>query len=71
MTNPAFTRILDDPYGSTPHKHSDPWTGNGDLPMIADYTADPDHYSDGSPVGYEYIPNDVVANVISFQPGGF
>ena len=35
--------------------------------MIADYTADPDHYSDGSPVGVEYIPDDVPI-VISYKP---
>jgi hypothetical protein len=33
--------------------------------MIADYTADPDHYSDGSPVGAEYIP-DHAPNVIAW-----
>ena len=35
--------------------------------MITDYTIDSQHYSDGSPVGGEYIPDDV-PNVIVFGP---
>jgi hypothetical protein len=35
--------------------------------MIAEYTANPDHYSDGSPIGAEYIP-DYAPNVIVWGP---
>ena len=35
--------------------------------MIAEYTADSDHYSDGSPIGAEYIP-DHAPNVILCEP---
>lgn len=35
--------------------------------MVAEYTADPDHYSDGSRVGTEYIP-DYATNVILWGP---
>lgn len=35
--------------------------------MIAEYTANPDHYSDGSPIGGEYIP-DYPGNVIAWGP---
>jgi hypothetical protein len=35
--------------------------------MIAEYTANPDHYSDGSSIGAEYIPDDV-PNVIVWGP---
>jgi hypothetical protein len=35
--------------------------------MIAEYTANPYHYSDGSPIGAEYIP-DYVPNVIVWGP---
>jgi hypothetical protein len=35
--------------------------------MLAEYTADPRHYSDGSPIGAEYIP-DYAPNVIVWGP---
>jgi hypothetical protein len=35
--------------------------------MIAEYTANPDHYSDGSPIGEPYIP-DYAPNVIVWEP---
>jgi hypothetical protein len=35
--------------------------------MLAEYTADPRHYSDGSPIGAEYIP-DYAPNVIAWEP---
>ena len=35
--------------------------------MIAEYTADSDHYSDGSRIGAEYIP-DCAPNVILYEP---
>jgi hypothetical protein len=35
--------------------------------MIAEYTANADHYSEGSPIGAEYIP-DYAPNVILWGP---
>jgi hypothetical protein len=62
----AYTRLLDDLLWM----YSQNKTHAGGLDtavdaMIVDYTADPDHYSDGSRVGGEYIP-DYAPNVIAW-----
>ena len=54
----AYTRLVDDLLWM----YSEYRTHAGGLDaavdaMIAEYTADPDHYSDGSRAGGEYIPN--------------
>ena len=64
----ALIRLLDDLLWM----YSQNQTHAGDLKtavdaMIAEYRANPDHYSDGSPIGTEYIP-DYAPNVIAWEP---
>src|SRR6476620_5168152 len=67
-TNSAnFTRLVDDLLWLHARGNSDDGLDTAVNAMIAEYTADPDHYSDGSPVGAEYIP-DYAPNVICFKP---
>lgn len=65
-TNPAAFNILVDDllwaYGRRLSSHDQ---GIDIDAMITEYTADPNHYSDGSPVGAEYIP-DYAPNVIAW-----
>jgi hypothetical protein len=63
----VFTRLLDDLLWV----HARKWNDDDGLStavnaMIADYTPDPDHYSDGSPVGVDYILDDF-PNVILYD----
>jgi hypothetical protein len=62
-----FTRILDDLLWLHARGNSDDGQREAVDAMIANYTDDPNHYSDGSPVGAEYIP-DYAPNVICFKP---
>jgi len=62
-----FTRLVDDLLWVHTQNGSSHDLKAGVVAMIADYTADPDHYSDGSPVGTEYVP-DYAPNVIMWAP---
>jgi hypothetical protein len=62
----AFTQLVDDLLWLHAARLQDGLTTAMNV-MIAEYTADPDHYSDGSPVGTGYIP-DYAPNVICFEP---
>ena len=67
----ALTRLIDDllwMYHSSGKGRGVSWEEwEAVQEMITDYTIDSQHYSDGSPVGGEYIPDDV-PNVIVFGP---
>jgi hypothetical protein len=63
----AFTRLVDDLLWVYGRKWSNRDLSTGMDAMIAEYTGDPDHYSDGSPVGTEYVP-DYATNVILWGP---
>jgi hypothetical protein len=63
----AYTRLLDDLLWL--HSRGGSYDGPQESvgAMIAEYTANPDHYSDGSRTGAEYIP-DYAPNVIIWGP---
>ncbi len=64
----AYTRLIDDLLCLYSQKQSHAGSLETAVDaMIAEYTANPDHYSDGSPIGAEYIP-DYAPNVIVWGP---
>ena len=63
----AFTRLRDDLLWLHSRGPSNDGLREAVDAMIAEYTANPDHYSDGSPIGAEYIP-DYAPNVIVWGP---
>jgi hypothetical protein len=64
----AFIRLLDDLLWMYSHNQTHPGRLETAVDeMISEYTANPDHYSDGSPIGAEYIP-DYASNVILWGP---
>ena len=63
----AFIRLLDDLLWLHSRGRSNGGLSEAVDLMLADYTDDPDHYSDGSPIGAEYIP-DYAPNVIVWGP---
>lgn len=63
----AYTRLIDDLLWLHARGHSNDGLREAVDAMIAEYTANPDHYSDGSPIGAQYIP-DYAPNVIAWEP---
>jgi hypothetical protein len=63
----AYTRLIDDLLWLHARGHSNDGLREAVDAMIAEYTANPDQYSDGSPIGAQYIP-DYAPNVIAWEP---
>ena len=63
----AHTRLIDDLLWLHARGPSNDGVRKAVDAMIAEYTANPDHYSDESPIGAQYIP-DYAPNVIAWEP---
>jgi hypothetical protein len=63
----AYTRLIDDLLWLHARGPSNDGLREAVDAMIAEYTANPDHYSDGSPIGEQYIPH-YAPNVIAWEP---
>jgi hypothetical protein len=63
----SFIRLLDDLLWLHSRGPSNDGLQKAVDAMIAEYTANPDYYSDGSPIGAEYIPYNA-PNVIAWGP---
>ena len=63
----GYTRLIDDLLWLHARGQSNDGLQEAVDAMIAEYTANPDHYSDGSPIGAFYIP-DYAPNVIAWEP---
>ncbi len=63
----ARTRLIDDLLWLHARRNSNDGLQEAVDAMIAEYTANPDHYSDESPIGALYVP-DYAPNVIAWEP---
>jgi hypothetical protein len=63
----AYTRLIDDLLWLYARGFSNDGLWEAVDAMIAEYTANPEQYSDGSPIGAQYIP-DYAPNVIAWEP---